>query len=119
MEALVRIIIQAPPAIVRGRFDVDGTHSVYGIPARIIGILLLALVVMIPIDLFWVADIAKRGGWNNAWVWARVAQFLGSVILTALVCLIFREKRRDKATKGRNEQVSVEESSNSAGERQT
>ena len=94
LRALALILLQAPPAVLRGRFDVDENHSVYGFPARIIGLLLLQIVVWAT------ADAVYWGGVVGAWdmppeyLLLRVASFIGSILLAAILCVVYREPRR-------------------------
>ena len=91
LHVLILIIAQAPPAIVRGRFDVDRTSAIYGFPARVVGVLLCSLLALVVIDLI-VAAIKR---FNDAWIFASLAHFVGTVVVCALLCIVFREKRRD------------------------
>src|SRR5258707_1073858 len=93
LEALVRIVRHAPVAILRGRFDIDQQSCVYGLPARLIGVLLLQIAVLAVADFVYWEFI--RGGWK--WrVWyllTRVGLFWGGIIGSALLCVLFGERR--------------------------
>lgn len=92
--ALVLILLQAPPAIIRGRFDVDHRYSVYGLPARLVGVLLLQLVVLVVADVVSEMVLGKKN-WPGWYLLLRIASFLGGITGAALICALFREKRRD------------------------
>jgi hypothetical protein len=96
LVAFVRILLQAPPAILRGRFDVDEDYSVYGLPARLIGVLLLQIVVWAVVDLvYWGFDPEK---WDfPAWYLPlRIGTFLGGIMAAALLCVLCRQRRREE-----------------------
>jgi hypothetical protein len=96
MRAVILVLLQTPIAILKGRFDVDKRGAIYGWPARVVGVLLLLAVVIMPLlTLFWLEEVAKAGGWETELDVTLVILFLGSVIVSALLCIVFREKRRD------------------------
>jgi hypothetical protein len=96
LRAFVLILLQAPPAILRGRFDVDLHYSVYGFPARLVGVLLLQLVG------FAIADGIHWGFFQGQWDWPdwyvalRIVSFLGGITSAAVICAVFRERRREQ-----------------------
>jgi hypothetical protein len=84
-----------PPAILTGRFEVDERFAVYGLPARVVGVLLLSLAVFAVGDaVFWGLI---RGDWDcpEWYALARVAHVFGGIAAAAVLCVVFRERRRE------------------------
>ena len=98
-EELIQIIREALPAIWRGRFEVNAGWSVYGLPARLIGILLNGIPAILLVAIIW---RLCSGTWDRPDWFAFFAYgyFLGGITAAAFLCVVFREKRREKETIG-------------------
>jgi hypothetical protein len=95
LEALVLIFRQAPVAIIHGRFQVDDWSSVYGLPARLVGVLLLQIAVMAVGDVVYWEFIRGRWDWPDWYLLTRLGLFFGGIIGAPLICVLFREGHRE------------------------
>ena len=94
VHALILILIQAPPALIKGEFKVDKKHSIYGFAAHIVGFLLIMLVVMAVADVCGLWGFMARTPWRVEYLLLRMGHFVGSILLVALIWILFREKHR-------------------------
>ena len=94
LHALVLILLQAPPAIIRGRFDVDRYHKLYGLPARLVGVLLLQLAVLAIADVVYWEFIRGHWDWPTWYLLLRLGLFFGGIIAAALICIAYSQRRR-------------------------
>ncbi len=83
MRLLFEILLQAPPALFKGRF-LDGKYVVYGLPARIIGLSLISWAIL-PFFGFFLLS-------RDAFAAFGMMQFVGMFFVTIFTYLIFREK---------------------------
>lgn len=90
------IMRDAPRAIVDGQFEVNKHWTVYGLPARLIGLVLLLIPSLILVEIAFLFGV--RHGWEKPdWyilVW--LVLFIGAIIVAAFLCVVFREKRREE-----------------------
>jgi hypothetical protein len=108
MEVLLQIVIHAPLAIADGKFDVSDRKAVYGLPARLIGILLL----QIPgLPLLALMYVWTRGGDDRAdWLgWLFGASFFVGAIGAAVLCSACAEPKRTELEDGRTGEVDSED----------
>jgi hypothetical protein len=93
LHLIYLIVREAPPAIVYGRFRLDDRYTVYGVPARILGLTLLSIPLMIAIG---VVMVVVRDGerWPEWYLIIHVVHFFGAVILSATLSVLFRKRNR-------------------------
>jgi hypothetical protein len=92
MWAIIQIFVQAPRAVIAGRFHVDETHSIYGWKARVVGGLLLYIGLVWGIG----APILYASGIKlppEAIIFG-VITVIGSVIVAAVICAVCQKRRR-------------------------
>ena len=63
LQALLLILLLAPPALIRGRFDIDRHYALYGLPARVVSFQLLQVLVLAIADVVYWQFI--RGQWDG------------------------------------------------------
>ena len=66
---------------------------VYGLPARVVGALLLQLAVFAVGDAFYCEVIRGAWDWPPWYTVARLGSFFGSICGVILLCLVYRQRR--------------------------
>jgi hypothetical protein len=108
LQAIIMIFLQAPRAVWSGRFDVDENSSVSGLPARVVGVLLLYVAVHAIVDVCILA-VAGQDALPPLYLLLRFFALIGSIIVVAVICAACRKKRVQKVQKVRREQTEDDE----------
>jgi hypothetical protein len=95
LEAIIKIFLKAPRAILSGRLELGEEGSVYGLPARLIGILLLPIPVLAVGCAIY--QFCFRDSVLPDWfAFVTIVVFFGGVTLAAFLFVVFRQKRRPR-----------------------
>jgi hypothetical protein len=95
LRLLVLILRDAPAAFVRGRLVVDRYNAVYGLPARLMGVLLIQLVVLAVGDAIYWEFVVGHWDWPDWYLLFRLGTVAAGILGPLLLYLVFRERRSE------------------------
>jgi hypothetical protein len=96
MGIVVSIFRQTYTALRYGSFQVDTDHSVYGAPARVVGVLILYVGLFAVIDGIMLGIVYKGQPRDPLYIYVRIWTTIGSILVAYLICRLFREPHRGR-----------------------
>ena len=89
---LIHVLLEAPRAVLWGKFREDKGYEVHGWPARVVGLLLIGVVLHLVIGGAWLFKYSEGKSLQNLYATSSFAFYLGSLVLVAVLCRIYRSK---------------------------